>query len=122
MWGSSSDRFYVFCFVRQLVVGCTATTHDLDGLVVLGTLVGLEVVLELRGVAGNVGTAGRVEVVDHAVVEGEEGGRRTNLGTHVADRGHTRARERLDTRTSVLDDSTSAALDSEDTSDLQDDV
>ena len=78
--------------------------------------------LESLRVVGDVGALGSVEVVDHAVVEGEEGGRRTNLSTHVADRGHTRARERLDTRTSVLDDGTSAALDGEDTSDLQDDV
>ena len=97
-------------------------TYDLDRLVVLSALVSLEVVLEALSVVGNISALGGVEVVDHAVVEGEEGGRRTNLGTHVADRGHTRAGERLDTRTSVLDDSTSAALDSEDTSDLQDDV
>ena len=97
-------------------------THDLNVLVVLGALIGLEVVLELLGVLADVRTTGSIEVVDHTVVEGEEGGRRTNLSTHVADRGHTRARERLDTRTSVLDDGTSAALDREDTSDLQDDV
>ena len=78
--------------------------------------------LESLRVVGDVGALGSVEVVDHAVVEGEEGGRRTNLSTHVADRGHTRARERLDTRTSVLDDGASAALHGEDASDLEDDI
>ena len=97
-------------------------THDLDALVVFGTLIRLQVVLEALGVVGDVRTLGGIEVVDHAVVEGEERGRRTNLGTHITDRGHTRARERLDTRASVLNDGTSAALDGEDTSDLEDDV
>lgn len=77
---------------------------------------------EPLSVSGNVIALGSLEVVDHTVVEGEHRSRRTNLGTHVTDRGHTRARKRLDTRTGVLDDSTSAALDRKNTSDLEDDV
>ena len=97
-------------------------TYNLDRLVVLSALVSLEVVLEALSVVGDVGALSRVEVVDHAVVEREERGCSADFSTHVTDRGHTGARERLDTRTSVLDDGTSAALDREDTSDLQDDV
>ena len=78
--------------------------------------------LESLRVVGDVGALGSVEVVDHAVVEGEEGGCRTNLSTHVANRGHTRARERLDTGTGVLDDGASATLDGEDAGNLEDNV
>ena len=74
------------------------------------------------GVVGNVATVGRVEVVDHAVVEGEEGGSGTNLSTHVANGGHTRAGEGLDTRAGVLDDSASTTLDGEDAGNLEDDI
>ncbi|KIJ18057.1 aconitate hydratase [Paxillus involutus ATCC 200175] len=52
-----------------------------------------------------------VQVVNHAVVEGEERGRSTNLSTHVTDGGHTRARKRLDTRTAIFNNCTSSTLD-----------
>jgi hypothetical protein len=115
MWGSSSLRFYPMSarplprFSEQV-----RATHNLDALVVLAVLVGLEVVVELLGVAGLGGTAGSLEVLGHAVVEGEERSGRTDLGTHVTDGGHTRAR--------VLDDGAGTALDGEDASDLEDDV
>lgn len=41
---------------------------------------------------------------------------------HVADGTHTRAGDRLSAWTEVLDDSTSTTLDSEDASDLEDDI
>ena len=78
--------------------------------------------LELLGVLANIRTTGGVEVVHHAVVEGEEGGSGTNLSTHVANGGHTRAGEGLDTRAGVLDDSASTTLDGEDAGNLEDDI
>jgi len=103
-------------------VGLELGEVDLDDLVVLGALVGLEVVREAASVVGNFGTLGGLEVVGHARVEGEEGGGGTNFGTHVANGGHTSARERLDTLTKVLDDSACSALDGKDTGNLEDDV
>ena len=100
----------------------SGNTHDLNLLVVLSTLIRTEVVGEALRVLGNFATAGSVQVIDHAVVEGEEGRSSTNLSAHVADRGHTRAGEGLETSTSVLNDSTSTALDREDTRNLEDDV
>ena len=67
---------------------------------------------EPLGVSRNLGTLGSLEVVRHAMVEGEERGGGTNLSTHVADSGHTRARKRFDTGTLVFDDSTGTTLDS----------
>ena len=78
--------------------------------------------LEALGVVGDFRALGRVEVVDHAVVEREERGRSADFSTHVADRGHTGARERLDTRSSVLDDSASSTLDGKNASNLEDDI
>ena len=97
-------------------------TYNLNDLVVLGTLISLEVMREALGVLGDFRAFGCVQVVDHAVVEGEERGSSTDLSTHVANRGHARAREGLDTRTTVLDNGTSSTLDSQDTSNLEDDV
>ena len=97
-------------------------TYNLDRLVVLSALVSLEVVLEALSVVGDISALGGVEVVDHAVVEGEEGSRRTNLGTHVTDGSHARARKRLDTRTGVLDDGAGTTLDGEDAGNLEDNV
>ena len=102
--------------------GFVADTHNLDALVVLGALICLEVVLESLRIVGDVGALGGVEVVDHAVVEGEEGGRRTNLSTHVANGSHTRAREGFDTRTLVLDNGTSSTLDGQNAGNLEDNV
>ena len=78
--------------------------------------------LESLRVVGDVGALRRVEVIDHAVVEREERGRSADFSTHVADRGHTGAGERLDTRSSVLDDSASSTLDGEDASNLENDI
>lgn len=94
----------------------------MDDLVVLALLIRLEVVVELLGVSGNVGSASSLEVLRHSAVEGEERGGGTNLGTHVTDGGHTGTRERLDTGTVVLDNGTGSTLDSEDTGDLENNV
>jgi hypothetical protein len=79
-------------------------------------------VRELLGVVCDIRAFRRVQVVDHAVVEGEHGSGCSDFGTHVANGGHARARKRLDTGTLVLDNSTGTALDREDSSDLQDNV
>ena len=97
-------------------------TYNLNDLVVFGTLVSGEVVLEAVSVGGNIATLGRLEVVGHTVVEGEERGRSTNFSTHVADSSHTSSRERVNTGTLVFDDSTSSTLDSQDTGDLEDNI
>ena len=78
--------------------------------------------LESLRVVGDVGALGSVEVVDQAEVEGEERGCGTNLSTHVADSSHTSAGERLDTRSSVLNNSTSTTLDGQDASNLENDI
>ena len=91
-------------------------------LVVLRILVRLEVVREALGILSDLTTLRCLEIVDHAVVEGKYGGRRTDFSTHVADCSHTRARERLDSRTLVLDNSTSSTLDGEDTRNLENNV
>jgi hypothetical protein len=66
--------------------------HNLDSLVILTALVGLQVVVELLSVLGNVFTVGSLEVSAHSVVVREERGRGTDLGTHVTDRSHTGTR------------------------------
>lgn len=78
--------------------------------------------LEALGVLGDLTTLGGLEVVSHTVVEGEHRRSCADFSTHVADSSHTRAGEGVDTRTSVLDDSTSSTLDSKNTSDLEDDI
>ena len=98
------------------------TTYNVDALVVLGALIGLEIVCKTLGVVGDLRPVSRVEVVSHTVVEGEEGSGCANLSTHVADRRHTGTREGLYTRTSVLDDSASTTLDGQDTGNLEDDI
>jgi hypothetical protein len=103
-------------------VGLKLGEVDLDSLVVLGSLVGSQVVGELLGVSGLGGSSGGLEVGSHSLVEGEERGGSTNLGTHVTDGSHTSAREGLDSGTVVLDDGTGSTLDSKDTGDLEDDV
>ena len=108
--------------MRNRSVSRVKATHNLDVLVILSALIGLEVVLELVGVVRNHAALRRVEVRLHAVVVREDGRRRTNLSTHVADGGHARARERVDAGALVLDNGTSSTLDREDTGDLEDDV
>lgn len=98
------------------------STYNIDDLVVFGTLVRFQVMSEALRIGGDIATLGSLEVVGHAGVEGEHRRRSTDLSTHVANCSHTRARERLDTGTLVLNDGTSAALDSEDTSNLENDV
>lgn len=95
---------------------------DFDPLVVLTTLIRLEVVVELLGVLRNGRTVGGLEVSAHSVVEGEKRGSGANLSSHVTDSSHTGTRERLDTGTVVLNDSTSTALDSENTRNLEDNI
>ena len=77
---------------------------------------------EALGVAGDLRTVRRVEVVSHAVVEGKEGGGRANLSTHVANCRHASAREGVNTGAGVLDDSAGTTLDGQDSGDLEDDV
>jgi hypothetical protein len=97
-------------------------THNLDDLVILGTLVRNKVMGEPLSILGDFRALGSVEVVDHAVVEGEKRCSSTNFGTHIADRSHTSTGERLDTRTGILDYGAGATLDSQNPGDLQDDV
>ena len=97
-------------------------TYNLNALVIFGTLISLEVVLEALGIVGDVRPLRGIEVIDHAVVEGEEGGSGTNLSTHVANGGHTRAGEGLDTRAGVLNNSASTTLNGEDAGNLEDDI
>lgn len=108
--------------VGTVDVGFEFREVDLDDLVVLGVLVGAEVVLESLGVRTDVGTVGRVEVLTHATVVGEERGGCTDFGTHVADGGHSSARERVDTLSEIFDDGSRSSLDGKDTSDLEDDI
>lgn len=103
-------------------VGLELSEVDLNPLVILTTLVRLKVVVKLLGVLRNGRTVGGLEVAAHSVVEGEERGGGTNFSSHVTDGSHTGTRERLDTRTVVLNDSTSTTLDSEDTGNLEDNV
>lgn len=95
---------------------------DLDQLVVLSTLVLAEVLGIGAGEFTNGLTLSDLQVVVHAVVEGEKRGRSTDFSTHVTDGSHTGGRKRVDTRTVVFDDSASTTLDSEETSDLEDDI
>jgi hypothetical protein len=95
---------------------------DLDHLVVLGTLVGLELLGVSASKVTNVRTLGGRKVLVHGLVEGEDGGGGSNLSTHVADGSHSSGGQSVDTRSGVFDDRTSSTLDSEDTSQLQDDV
>lgn len=95
---------------------------DLNQLVVLSTLILAELLGVLAGEVTDVLTLGGLQVVVHAVVEGEHGGGGTNLSTHITDGGHTSAGQGVDTRSVVLDDSASTTLDGEETSNLEDDI
>jgi|SRR5580658_3037179 hypothetical protein len=88
----------------------------------LGVLFCLQVEGEALSVFTNFRTFRGIEIVDHAVVEWEHGGRCADFRSHVADRGHTRAGERLDTRTLVFNYGSSPTLHGEYTCDFQDDV
>jgi len=95
---------------------------DLDELVVLGTLVFTELLGVRASEVTDMLALGGLQVVVHAVVEGEDRSGGTDFSTHVADGTHTSARQRLNARTVVFDDGTSASLDGKDTSDLQDNI
>jgi len=103
-------------------VGLKLGEVNVDRLVVIGALVCLQVMLEGLGVISDLGAIGSLQVIAHAVVEGEQRGSGTNLGTHVANRGHSSGRERFETRALVFDDSSSSALDGKDPSDLENDI
>lgn len=95
---------------------------DLNQLVILGTLIFAKLLLVGPGEVANVLTLSGLQVVVHAVIVGEKRGSSTNFSTHVTDGTHTSARKRVDTRSVVLNDSTSTTLDSEEASDLKDDI
>ena len=97
-------------------------THNLDNLIILGTLIRNKIMGEPLSIFGDLRALGSIEVIDHARVEWEERGGSTNFGTHVANGSHASTGERFDTRTSVLDDGAGATLHSQNASDLQDDV
>ena len=120
MWGSSSDRFYNES-KHQVLRGETGT-YDVDHLVVIGALVRLEVVLKGLRVVRDIRALRRVQVVDHARVEGEKRGRCADFGTHVADCAHARGGEGFYARAEVFDDCARAAFDGEDSGDFKDDI
>lgn len=95
---------------------------DLDQLIVLGALI----LSQLLGVdtskVTDILTLRDGKVVVHAVVEWEEGGRSTNFSAHVADGGHTSARDTVDTWAVVLDNGTSSTLDGQDSGNLKNDI
>ena len=57
-------------------------TYDGDQLVVLSSLVGLEVGVELLGVGSDLGSLSSLKVSLHSRVEGEDGGGGSDLGSH----------------------------------------
>ena len=104
-------------------VGLKSVEVNLNELVVLSTLISRkEILLVEVGKLGNRSTAGLVQVSIHGGVEGEDRGGSTNLGTHVTDSTHTSGRKGINTLTKVLNNGTSTTLDSEDTSELEDNI
>lgn len=93
-------------------MGLKLVQVDLDELIVLGALITTELLGVRSGEVTNLGSLGSSEVVVHAIVEGEDGGCGTNLGSHVRDGSHSGAGEGVDTRAVVLDDGSSTTLDS----------
>lgn len=123
MWGSSSERFYVTQVMSENALAEeTRISYDLDDLIVLGTLIRLQVVLELLSVVGDVTTLRGAEIITHTAVVREERSGGSDFSTHVADGSHARARQGLDARASVLDNGTSTTLDGKDTGHLEDDI
>lgn len=59
----------------------------------------------------NVLALGGLQVLVHALVVWERGACRANFGAHVANGGHTRAGDGVDTLAKVLNDGTRATLD-----------
>ena len=79
-------------------------------------------ILILHGLSSNVRSLSCSEVVCHPLVEGEHTGGGSQLSSHVADSAHASAADAVHSLAKVLDDVHGAALDSQDTSQLQDDV
>ena len=115
-WGSQIGR------ERTVDMGLKLRQVNVDCLVVLGFLVCPQVMLEGIGVVSDLGAVGSLEIIDHAVVEGEQRGCGTNLSPHIANGGHPSSRERFDTWALVFDDGSSSALDSKNTGNLEDNI
>lgn len=107
---------------RTVDVGFQGVEINLDELVVLAALIGTESLGILLSVFSDVTTLGSDQVIGHTVVEAEDGGGCTNLGTHVADSTHTSARQCVDTRTVIFNDGTSTTLDCKNAGYLEDDI
>lgn len=103
-------------------VGLKLRQVDLDQLVVLSTLILPQLLCVSTGEVSDVLTLGDGKVIVHAVVEGEQRGGGTNFSTHVTDGGHTGTRDTVDTRAVVFDNGTSSTLNSQDTSNLENDI
>ena len=95
---------------------------DLNEFVVFSALIFSELLGVYTGEVTNILTLGSSKVLVHAVVEWEERGSGTNLGTHVTDGTHTGGGDLINTWTVVLDNGTGSTLDSEDTSNLKNDI
>jgi hypothetical protein len=95
---------------------------NLNELIILSTFIRGEVVLEGISEISNGSTLGGNKVVSHAVVVREQGGGGSDFSTHVTDGTHTSGRDRVNTLTGVFNNSTSTTLDSQDTSNLKDDI
>lgn len=96
---------------------------DLDDPVVLGALVGRQqLVLEFLGLLGDIAAAGGLQVVAHALVEREGRCGGTDLGAHIANGRHARARNGVNATAIVFDDGACASFDGQDVGHLQDDV
>jgi len=79
-------------------------------------------VLVLVSLGGDISSARGLQEIGHPCVVREDGGGRTDFGTHVADGTHTGARDGVDTRTVVLDDGTCTSFHGKDAGDLKDNV
>jgi hypothetical protein len=121
IWGSSSERFYPksLAFIHSILI---KDAHNLNHLIILGTLVRNQVVAESLCVFRDFRTLGGIEVVDHAAIEGEQARRSADFSTHVTDGSHASAREGFDTGSIVFDNGTCTSLDGEDTCHFKNDI
>ncbi|KAI6755925.1 hypothetical protein HG531_005031 [Fusarium graminearum] len=103
---------------RTVDVGLELREVDLDKLVVLDVLVRAEAVGVRAGEVTDLLSLGGGEVIVHAIVEGED----REVTYHVANSSHTSARDGIGSGAVVFDDGTSATLDSEDISNLEDNI
>ena len=96
---------------------------DLNHLIVLGARVrGQHAALILARLGRDRRPASRGQIVGHTLVEGEDRRGGTDFRTHVADRRHARARDRVHPVAHVLHDRAGAALHRQNVGHLQDDV